>query len=45
MKTICVPKDLLAQTHLDFDESLPGELIELNMDDATFNSLWKVDFF
>jgi len=45
MKTICVPKDSLAQTHLDFDESQPGELIELNIDDATFDSLWKVGFF
>jgi len=45
MKTICVPKDSLAQTHLDFDESQPGELIELNISDTTFNSLWEAGFF
>jgi hypothetical protein len=45
MKTICVPKDSLAQTHLEFDESQPGEIMELNLDDDTFNNLWKANFF
>ncbi|HWW43096.1 hypothetical protein [Pedobacter sp.] len=45
MKTICVPKDSIAQTHLDFDESQPGELIELSMEDETVNQLLMLGFF
>ncbi|WP_316837041.1 hypothetical protein [Pedobacter nutrimenti] len=45
MKTICVPKDSIAQTHLDFGESQPGELIELSIEDKTINNLLRFGFF
>lgn len=45
MKTICVPKDSLAQTRLDFDEAKPDELMELKIDDSIFKKLWDVGFF
>jgi hypothetical protein len=45
MKTICVPKDSEAQAHLNLDESQPGELIELIIDDDTISKLWEVGFF
>lgn len=45
MKTICVPKNNLAQKHLDANECQPDELIELTIDEEVFNDLFNLGFF
>ena len=44
MKIICVPKNAQAQIDLDFDEAKQDELIELQLDDASFDDLQKSGF-
>lgn len=45
MKTITVPKDILAQNRLNYDLSAPTELIELHLDVDTLSKLFAIGFF
>lgn len=45
MKTICVPKNKEGESALNFDEATPQQLIELNLPDTQFYSLWGQGFF
>ncbi len=44
-KTICVPKSLDAEHRLDYDQNLPGDLIELEISQTEFDELWSAGFF
>ncbi|MBS1521839.1 MAG: hypothetical protein JST50_12630 [Bacteroidetes bacterium] len=45
MKHICVPKDQDALVRLDADRNIPGDLIEITLNDEDFNKLWEKGFF
>ncbi len=45
MKIIIVPKDLIAQEKLNYNQCGEGDLIELRLDDHIFNKLWTGGFF
>lgn len=45
MKVICVPVSLEAMTRLDYDQSIDGDLIEINLNQNLYNEIWESVFF
>lgn len=44
-KTICVPISLEAEQRLDYDQNLPGDLLEIEISQTEFNELWDSGLF
>ncbi|HTD40296.1 MAG TPA: hypothetical protein VK671_06720 [Mucilaginibacter sp.] len=45
MKSICVPVDEAALSRLDYDQNIPGDLIEISLNNEDFKKLWEKGFF
>ena len=45
MKTIVVPVNKGAQSRLDIDQSVDGDLVEIVLDECDFERLWKSGVF
>ncbi len=45
MKLICVPLDNDAMKRLDFDENLPGDLMEIIITEQVYSELERCNFF
>src|ERR1700748_2608384 len=45
MKTICVPKNVLAQERLDYDVCEEGDLIRFDLDNDSLQQLFNSGFF
>jgi len=45
MKVISVPVSLEAMKRLDYDLSIDGDLIEINLTNELYDEIWKLGFF
>lgn len=45
MKVICVPVSVDAMKRLDYDLSIDGDLIEVNLTNELYDDIWKSGFF
>lgn len=45
VKSIIIPKNKIAEINLDLDKALSEELIEIELDEFEFNSLWDSGIF